>query len=113
MSAYETHISRTLWSLLLLLALIAGNVTPARAQDTRFAQIAEQQRLKAAQLTPETSPAGEVLVTRVMRSPLLTGTGAAYPWFGSLYNGAGFGLGAGICAESRAAAASTRRELWP
>lgn len=78
------------------------------AQETRVAQIAQQQADKAQRLRPENSPAAEDVITRVMSSPLLSGSGGVYPWFGTIYNGTGLGLGAGYL---RRAARDSRLNL--
>lgn len=72
-----------------------ANDRAALAQEGRAAQIAQQQADKAQHLQPESSPAAEDVVKRVMSSPLLTGSGGVYPWFGSVYYGTGLGLGVG------------------
>jgi hypothetical protein len=65
------------------------------AQTSRTQAIAGQQKAKSERLGPEGPSAVEKAVVWLKRSPLLAGTGGAYPWFGSVYPGAGFGIGAG------------------
>lgn len=66
------------------------------AQSTRVEQITDQQAAKAKAVDAEASPKAEVVVKRIMSSPLLSGSGGVYPWFGSIYNGTGLALGAGF-----------------
>jgi hypothetical protein len=68
---------------------------PALAQDTRVETIAVQQAEKAKQLEPEGPSDAEVVVRRILLSPLLSGGGGAYPWFGSVFGGSGMSAGAG------------------
>lgn len=76
-----------------LLALLLGS--PAVAQDTRVATIAVQQAEKATRLEPEGPSEAEIVIRRVLLSPLLSGGGGAYPWFGSVFGGSGMAVGAG------------------
>jgi outer membrane protein assembly factor BamA len=69
--------------------------SPAGAQDTRAQQIATLQSDKATQLGPEGPDGAERALVWIMSSPLLAGTGGAFPWFGSVYEGTGFGVGGG------------------
>jgi hypothetical protein len=78
-------------SLLLTLAFPGD----AGAQGTRAELIASEQADKATRLSPEEPGFGEQFVMRVLSSPLLTATGGVYPWFGTVYNGAGLAAGAG------------------
>lgn len=90
------HASRTARPLAVGLVLSALVTSHAFAgQAGRAEAIAEQQAEKASRLLPEGPNAGELLVTRVMSSPLLAGAGGVYPWFGSIYPGTGFGTGVG------------------
>src|SRR5262249_26157081 len=50
---------------------------------------------KAANLGREGPDRGEQVVVSVMQSPLLGGTDGPFPWFGSVYEGTGFGVGGG------------------
>jgi hypothetical protein len=77
----------------LLVVLLAAD---AAAQGTRVAAIAEEQAEKAKQLGVEGPSEGERIIRRVLLSPLLTGGDGVYPWFGSVYGGAGMGLGVGF-----------------
>lgn len=77
---------------LIVVTLAAG---PAAAQSTRVEAIAEEQRAKAARLAPEDANTAEQVVVRILNSPLLSGDGGAYPWFGSVYAGTGFAAGGG------------------
>ena len=77
---------------LLCLSLVATN---AAAQSTRVAAIAEEQAEKAKGLGPEGPSDAELVVRRILASPLLSGGGGIYPWFGSVYAGTGMALGVG------------------
>lgn len=72
---------------------------PALAQTSRVDAIAQQQAEKAEQLGPEQAGPVEQAVVRVLSSPLLAATGGVYPWFGSVYPGAGFSGGVGYLAR--------------
>ena len=82
-------------SFTLTLVLLATPLA-ARAQDSRADQIAAEQADKAKRLGPEQPGLGERFIVRVLSSPLLTGAGGVYPWFGTVYNGAGFAAGVGF-----------------
>lgn len=69
--------------------------SPSFAQSTRVETIAEQQAEKAKRLAPEGPSDAELVVRRVLLSPLLSGGGGAYPWFGSVFGGSGMAVGAG------------------
>ena len=69
--------------------------SPSVAQETRVATIAVQQAEKAKQLEPEGPSEAEIVVRRILLSPLLSGGGGAYPWFGSVFGGSGMAVGAG------------------
>ena len=84
-------LKRLVW-LVLTTLLTTGE---ARAQTTRAGQIAETQAEKSKRLAAEQAGPGEKFVVRVLSSPLLTGAGGWYPWFGNVYNGSGFAMGAG------------------
>lgn len=77
----------------LLVSLLLGS--PALAQTTRVETIAGQQAEKAKNLEPEGPSDAELIVRRVLLSPLLSGGGGAYPWFGSVFGGSGMAVGAG------------------
>lgn len=66
----------------------------AVAQDSRAAAIAEQQAQKAAALKPY-EPAAAERWTVALRREFLTEPAGFYPYFGSVYSGGGFTLGAG------------------
>lgn len=88
----------------ILLMLVTGT---AAAQSTRVAAIEAEQREKAKQLAPEDANTAERIIVRVMNSPLFSGDGGAYPWFGSVYGGSGFAAGGGYLRRlSRGASAS-------
>jgi hypothetical protein len=78
----------------LVLAAALGSTVVA-AQDTRESQITALQAAKSTQLGSEEPDRVERVIVTVMKSPLLTGGGGVYPWFGSVYQGTGFGIGAG------------------
>lgn len=67
----------------------------AAAQSTRVDAIAEQQAEKATELGTEGPSEAELIIRRVLLSPLLSGGDGVYPWFGSVYGGSGMGLGVG------------------
>ena len=69
--------------------------SPALAQTTRVETIAEEQAEKAKNLGTEGPSDAELIVRRVLLSPLLSGGGGAYPWFGSVFGGSGMAAGAG------------------
>ncbi len=68
---------------------------PAIAQTTRVETIAEQQAEKAKKLDTEGPSDAEVVVRRILVSPLLNGGAGIYPWFGSVFSGSGMGVGVG------------------
>jgi hypothetical protein len=71
----------------------------APAQSSRVEAVAVQQATKAERLGPERPGRGEQVVVRVLSSPLLAATGGVYPWFGSVFPGAGFSGGVGYLAR--------------
>lgn len=77
----------------LFLALLLS--PPAFAQSTRAETIADQQAEKAKRLGPEGPSEAELIVRRVLLSPLLSGGDGVYPWFGSVFGGSGMAVGAG------------------
>ena len=79
-------------AVLVSVVVVAG---PAFAQSTRVDAIAEQQAEKAKQLGVEGPSQAELIVRRVLISPLLSGGDGLYPWFGSVFSGTGMALGAG------------------
>ncbi|MEZ5319242.1 MAG: hypothetical protein R2752_17710 [Vicinamibacterales bacterium] len=80
----------------LVLALLLACRLPAFGQSSRAELIAQQQAEKAAHLAPEVATAAEIVEKRILSSPLLAGSGGVYPWFGSVYSGTGFAVGAGV-----------------
>jgi hypothetical protein len=78
-----------------LFAALLVFVAPASAQSTRVEAIAEDQAEKAKQLGAEGPSEAEQIVRRVLLSPLLSGGGGLYPWFGSVFGGTGAGVGVG------------------
>jgi hypothetical protein len=78
-----------------LFAALLVFVNPASAQSTRVEAIAEDQAEKAKQLGTEGPGEAEQIVRRVLLSPLLSGGGGLYPWFGSVFGGTGAGVGVG------------------
>ena len=90
-----------------VITLLAGLLvfaTPVSAQSTRAEAIAEDQAEKAKQLGTEGPSEAEQIIRRVLLSPLLSGGGGIYPWFGSVYSGAGMGLGVGYLKRFESAA---------
>jgi hypothetical protein len=79
-------------------ALVAVLIaTPAAvAQSTRAESIAEEQAEKAKQLGPEGPSDAELVIRRLLLSPLLSGGDGLYPWFGSVFGGTGMAIGAGF-----------------
>lgn len=71
-------------SIVLLSLLLSA---PAAAQSTRAGTIAEQQVEKARKLGTEGPSEAELVVRRVLISPLLNGGDGVYPWFGSVFGG--------------------------
>lgn len=68
---------------------------PAAAQSTRAEAIAAQQAEKAKTLGTEGPSDAEIVIRRILISPLLNGGDGIYPWFGSVFGGAGMAVGAG------------------
>jgi len=67
----------------------------ATAQSTRGETIAETQAEKAKQLGTEGPGEAELVIRRLLLSPLLSGGDGLYPWFGSVFGGSGMSAGAG------------------
>jgi len=67
---------------------------PAQAQDTRAEEIAAEQAKKARELQPYVPSAAERWVQTFARE-FVEEPGGFYPFFGSVYSGGGFTLGAG------------------
>jgi hypothetical protein len=80
---------------LIVIVLLSLAASHAVAQ-TRVETIAEQQAEKAKQLGREGPSKGELVVRRILLSPLLSGGDGVYPWFGSVYSGTGTGIGVGF-----------------
>jgi hypothetical protein len=82
---------------LIVYALVAVLVSAplAAAQSTRAESIAEEQAEKAKKLGTEGPGEAEMVIRRVLISPLLSGGDGLYPWFGSVFGGTGMALGAG------------------
>ena len=76
-----------------LVFLLVGS--PSSAQTTRVETIAAQQAEKATKLGAEGPSDAELVVRRVLLSPLLSGGGGIYPWFGSVFGGSGISVGVG------------------
>jgi outer membrane translocation and assembly module TamA len=90
-----------------LIAVVVSLVicaSPAFAQTTRVESIAEQQAEKAKRLGVEGPSQGELIVRRVLLSPLLSGGDGMYPWFGSVFSGTGMAIGAGYLKRLESAA---------
>lgn len=68
---------------------------PSFAQATREGAIAGQQAEKAKKLAEEGPSDAELVIRRVLISPLLNGGDGIYPWFGSVFGGSGMAIGAG------------------
>jgi hypothetical protein len=81
--------------ILIVLVVVLQLVAPAAAQSTRVDAIAEEQAEKAKALGPEEASEAELIVRRVLLSPLLSGPGGVYPWFGSVFGGSGMSAGVG------------------
>ena len=75
-------------------ALVLGAASPALAQDSRAAAIAAEQAAKAAAVKPYEPGGAERWALAFKREFLLEPSGL-YPYFGSVYSGGGFTLGAG------------------
>ena len=73
---------------IVVLLLLAST---AAAQSTRVDTIAEEQAEKAKELGTEGPSDAEMIIRRVLLSPLLSGGDGLYPWFGSVYGGSGMG----------------------
>jgi hypothetical protein len=86
-----------IYALVALLALTA----PAAAQSTRVEAIAKEQTDKSTKVEPEGPSQAELVIRRVLLSPLLNGGEGVYPWFGSVYGGTGMAIGAGYLKRFR------------
>ena len=76
------------------LVLLVADVGPALAQDSRSAVIAAEQAAKAKTLQPYVPNRLEHTLVQLKREFLEEPSGL-YPYFGSVYSGGGFTLGAG------------------
>ena len=76
----------------------------ASAQSTRVEAIAGEQAAKAKQQEKEGPSEAELVVRRILASPLLSGGDGAYPWFGSIYGGTGMAVGVGYLKRLQSAA---------
>jgi hypothetical protein len=68
----------------------------ASAQSTRAETIAKEQAEKAKKLASEGPGEAELVIRRLLLSPLLSGGDGLYPWFGSVFGGSGMSIGAGF-----------------
>jgi hypothetical protein len=87
------HLHTRSISLSLLLS-VASFATPVRGQETREAEWTAEQQKKAAALKPY-EPSGPERWLSTVRRELLEEPAGLYPYFGSVYSGGGFTLGAG------------------
>lgn len=78
---------------LVLISLLLSS--PVVAQTTRAETIADLQAEKAKNLGTEGPSEAELVVQRILASPLLNGGDGMYPWFGSVFGGSGMAIGAG------------------
>ena len=81
----------TVW---LAVILLAASSDRSAAQDSRAAVIEAQQAEKAKRGTPYKPDSAERIVVTLQRE-LLRDPNGFYPFFGSVYSGGGFTLGAG------------------
>src|SRR3954454_9871348 len=78
----------------LLACLLAALAAPAAGQSSRADVIIQQEAAKAKKLTPPAPNKAEALVAKV-QDIMLENPSGFYPYFGSVYSGGGFTLGAG------------------
>jgi hypothetical protein len=78
----------------LTMALVAAHGGPAAAQDSRAATVATEQAEKAKTLQPY-APTGVERRILQLKHEFLEEPSGFYPYFGSVYSGGGFTLGAG------------------
>lgn len=76
-------------------ALVCVMASPLSAQTTRVETIEAEQKEKARHLGTEGPSDAELIIRRVLLSPLLSGGEGVYPWFGSVFGGSGAGFGVG------------------
>jgi hypothetical protein len=88
------------------LVLITLLVCAPAAAQTRVETIAEQQAEKAKRLGEEGPSDAERVIRRILISPLLNGGDGAYPWFGSVFGGAGMAVGVGYLKRLEKAASA-------
>lgn len=77
------------------LVSLLGSGVSTRAQSSRVEAIAGEQAEKARATGTEGPSEAEIVVRRILASPLLKGGDGAYPWFGSVYGGTGMAIGVG------------------
>jgi hypothetical protein len=82
--------------ILTTLILVLHVAATASAQSTRVEAIAETQAEKAKALSPEQASNAERIIREMLLSPLLSGGDGVYPWFGSVFGGAGMAGGVGF-----------------
>ena len=78
----------------LLAGLLAAIAVPASGQTSRADVIVQQEAAKAQKLAPHTPNKAEALVAKI-QGILLESPSGFYPFFGSVWSGGGFTLGAG------------------
>jgi len=78
----------------LLACLLAAIAAPAAGQSSRADVIIQQEAAKAKKLTPPAPNKAEALVAKI-QDIMLENPSGFYPYFGSVYSGGGFTLGAG------------------
>ena len=76
-------------------ALVVTFAAHSAAQSTRVEAIASEQAEKAKDTGVEGPSEVEIVVRRILASPLLSGGDGVYPWFGSVYGGTGMAVGVG------------------
>jgi hypothetical protein len=87
-------VARRAMSAALTFTIVLAAAARTDAQESREAEVAAEQSAKAAQLKPyEPNPAERWVVT--LKRELLDQPSGFYPYFGSVYSGGGFTLGAG------------------
>jgi hypothetical protein len=78
----------------LMASVLVALPSLASAQETRAGEITDEQAEKATNLAPYETHWAENMLLRVRRA-LVEQPSGLYPYFGSVYNGGGFTLGAG------------------
>jgi hypothetical protein len=91
---------------LVIAFVLAGTFAAnAAAQSTRVEAIGGEQAAKAKGKPGTEGPSdGEILIRRILASPLLSGGDGVYPWFGSIYGGTGMAVGVGYSKHFKSAA---------